>query len=657
MDGESKLAELELTAEEVARLSRAFKDERFRELLREYTDEIARPENRRRYEEEIRQLELERGVDVTFIHPSPYRVLKTSVDGKQKCFINVCTNEFIGRPESAPGKGPEGQAGQHWSLPYSLSPGRHHVDSKGHTYVVYDVIFHPETLRIAGKNERFMELVDKTALQGVQKQFSVQLDENNMKLLKIKYKGVPNPSVIRKPLPWQAARGQEAYPNDLLAFPYPYDDNWATKAEKPKGGNGQDQHPDHSAPRNSAVPHYNIKYRSYIDLQDYTYTRDSSPGPRPRELVITVDLPLLKSVKDTNLNVTERHLLLQSHKPFYRLELPLPYPVDENKGEAKFNKIKGQLTVTLPVVPLQKPLIGEADGQQLVSIAGSLQGSDSDEGEKAEYEDVCCSKDSATGSSNGHNCCLLGHAAAKPSPGENSNTSGQPQEQVSTVKCREDVVDGADGNAKNENPISLKSSEPDKQADASTSMNAQCKLALCDAKECNMTVCCEENSKDKEQFGTTQTVADVEVKPLSGMSNSPDVLQSLLSLTPGGACEDDPHAQVSSTKSHGDDELTQNGEHEERLQLEDNMKTAKRDGTPADQDVEEQEGEKAKLGENELDEDDLPAKECHQERLDKNLAPIILREVNPQDGQEEVIRDHSTLSGLSFENSLLYELD
>uniref|UniRef100_A0A8C9TQM6 Dynein axonemal assembly factor 2 n=1 Tax=Scleropages formosus TaxID=113540 RepID=A0A8C9TQM6_SCLFO len=301
MDVGSKLAELDLTREEVERLSRAFRDERFRALLREYADEIACPENRRRYEQELKQLEQERGVDVTFVHPTPQRVLKTSVDGKRKCFINVCTNELVRKPEGSRGRGSAGELGCHWSLPYSLSPGREHVDSKGCVYTVYDVIFHPDTLHMAWKNERFMGLVDSTALQGVQSQFGVRLDENNVKVLKIKYKGVPNPSVIRKPMPGWTAGVREADENDP-----------------------------------STKPHY-------------TCARDSASGPRPKEMVVTIDLPLLKSAGDADLNVTERRLLLQSQSPAYRLELPLPYPVDENKGQAKFSKPKGQLTVTLPV--------------------------------------------------------------------------------------------------------------------------------------------------------------------------------------------------------------------------------------------------------------------------------------------------------------------
>uniref|UniRef100_A0A8C9VZE4 Dynein axonemal assembly factor 2 n=1 Tax=Scleropages formosus TaxID=113540 RepID=A0A8C9VZE4_SCLFO len=95
--------------------------------------------------------------------------------------------------------------------------------------------------------------------------------------------------------------------------------------------------------------HPQANYRSYIDLQDYTCARDSASGPRPKEMVVTIDLPLLKSAGDADLNVTERRLLLQSQSPAYRLELPLPYPVDENKGQAKFIPLSKVLPEIAPV--------------------------------------------------------------------------------------------------------------------------------------------------------------------------------------------------------------------------------------------------------------------------------------------------------------------
>ncbi|XP_019471692.1 protein kintoun [Meleagris gallopavo] len=85
MAGPGRLEELELSSEEAERLQRAFRDERFRALFAEYAAELADPEQRRLYEEEVTALERERGVEVRFIHPTPGYVLRTSQPAAAAC--------------------------------------------------------------------------------------------------------------------------------------------------------------------------------------------------------------------------------------------------------------------------------------------------------------------------------------------------------------------------------------------------------------------------------------------------------------------------------------------------------------------------------------------------------------------------------------------
>lgn len=122
--------EMDLSRDEVHRLTNALKDDQFKKLFFDYVDELQDPENRRIYQTEIVQLEKERGVDVTFINPAPGYVIKTSVDGAKKCFVNVCSNENVKRPSSCVGER-DGAKGLQWSLPHSLAPVREDVDRKG----------------------------------------------------------------------------------------------------------------------------------------------------------------------------------------------------------------------------------------------------------------------------------------------------------------------------------------------------------------------------------------------------------------------------------------------------------------------------------------------------------------------------------------------
>ncbi|XP_032337859.1 protein kintoun [Camelus ferus] len=344
----SPLEDLDLSGEEVQRLTSAFQDPEFRRMFSQYAEELTDPENRRRYEEEITALERERGVEVRFVHPEAGHVLRTSLDGTQRCFVNVCSNALVGAPSSRPGS--EGAApGSQWSLPYSLAPGREYAGGRGTRYTVYDVVFHPDALAMARRHQRFRQMLDATALEAVEQKFGVKLDRRNAKTLKIKYKGTPEAAVLRTPLPGGALAPPEGEPESpLLDFPYPY--------RRPAASGNAAVPPPQAPSSPEAVrqpaptePRYSVVQRHHVDLQDYRCSRDSAPSTVPHELVVTIELPLLRSAEQAALEVTEKLLCLDSRKPDYRLRLSLPYPVDDSRGKAQFNKARRQLVVTLPV--------------------------------------------------------------------------------------------------------------------------------------------------------------------------------------------------------------------------------------------------------------------------------------------------------------------
>lgn len=47
-----------------------------------------------------------------------------------------------------------------------------------------------------------MDLITNTAIEGVQKDLGLQIDKKRVKKLKFEYKGVPQPSLIRKKKVW-----------------------------------------------------------------------------------------------------------------------------------------------------------------------------------------------------------------------------------------------------------------------------------------------------------------------------------------------------------------------------------------------------------------------------------------------------------------------
>jgi len=373
MASTQKLEDLNVTQEELQKITECLKQDEFKKLFFEYAEEISNPENRARYESEIRQLENERGMDVKFVNPEPGYVIKTTIGGEVKAFINVCKNENIGKPSSLKKVGKDGRPGLSWTLPHSFTPPREDLDREKKKCQIFDFVVHPDTYRMAESNSRFKKMINDLAMDGIRKQFDVEPDTKNCKFPKMKYKGTPASTVIRTRIP-DASPAVSNDPSDIMSkFPYPYDNQ--TSAEKAKQreeeyalkrstkkevsqrknetkdseGNKQKSEADCGF----AVPKYTITHRSEVDYQDYVSDPDiRRKSTHPKALVVEVFLPLLSSAVPIQLDIFECQLKLVSTKPAkYKLDVMLPYTVDESRGSARFDKARRKLVVTLPVVP------------------------------------------------------------------------------------------------------------------------------------------------------------------------------------------------------------------------------------------------------------------------------------------------------------------
>ena len=72
-------------------------------------------------------------------------------------------------------------------------------------------------------------------------------------------------------------------------------------------------------------PEYTIVHRGEMTMQDFTNERSSSRIRRPKELVVTVQLPGVGSAKSVELDIFEKRLLLQCNKPLYKLDVSPPF--------------------------------------------------------------------------------------------------------------------------------------------------------------------------------------------------------------------------------------------------------------------------------------------------------------------------------------------
>ncbi len=202
-------------------------------------------------------------------------------------------------------------------------------------------MFNPQTLYLASKNKAFRDLVNKTAIDAVENSFNVELDRSNLKFPKLSYKGVPKAAVIRK----KSENPPETIESSPIDAIYPPLSQEKSAEPKTKVGNIKDEPPiaEYAVPKHQIIERHSVGLANELDMK--------SSIERPKELLVTIDLPLLNSCQDMDLDVSNNKIYLVSEKPAkYKTQIKLPFNVDEKNGNAKFEKAKRQLLITLPIV-------------------------------------------------------------------------------------------------------------------------------------------------------------------------------------------------------------------------------------------------------------------------------------------------------------------
>ncbi|CAH8662876.1 unnamed protein product [Schistosoma guineensis] len=404
--------DLNLTSDEITKLKKAFKDPEFQKLFREYAEEISDPANKKKYEDEIRMMELEQGMDVVFVNPTPGHCLKTrhwpsvpqylesgitlnakdeSAQESVKVFINVCKSDKVECPEIKPIKNDssrQGESGVYWSLPHCFTPPREDIDKAKKHAMVYDVAFNPKAFELAKSSIALRRLLDTTAVDSVQKQYNLCLGKTFSQAQQlfscrknreskhslngpsrtdsagVPYKGVSRPTVIRRRRSDYEERQAEIKKREAedLKLCSSAEQKQAIKMLSSFRNCGNPEGLSDGASKNEETvksdkistptkPDYSITYSSDFDLSNCRNSNDVNPLRPPDRLKINVKLPGLSSSSCVDLEVTEMHIHLSSRKPIaYLLDLKLPYKVKDAEGTAKFDKSTHTLCITLPIV-------------------------------------------------------------------------------------------------------------------------------------------------------------------------------------------------------------------------------------------------------------------------------------------------------------------
>ncbi|KAI9159298.1 hypothetical protein H9P43_008638 [Blastocladiella emersonii ATCC 22665] len=373
--------EFELTPEEIEKFSTAFKDPQFRDLFREYMDEISDPANRARYEAELAELECERGHTIRWVRPTPQFALRTTrrasdplpaviresastvtIDSTT-CYVNLASSDEIERPTSQVKK-QGGKQGVAWQIPHSLTPPRPDYgegDDAKKTCLIFDVVFHPLAFELKALEPTLIS----SALDSIKAKFGTTLDAKTATKLAddFKYKGVPVNTAIREPVapapaptpaPAPAAakgKGKGKSPATAAAAAKP------TSAALEKLAFLADLESRAAVPPAPPVaePDHVIVHRFDTDMQDFTNSTPSTASTpasiRPRALVVRIQLPRVTDVAeiDTSISDDATTLVVEVPKKYHKV-IPLRYAVDEARASAKWVVDKKVLELVLPVV-------------------------------------------------------------------------------------------------------------------------------------------------------------------------------------------------------------------------------------------------------------------------------------------------------------------
>ncbi|KNE54280.1 hypothetical protein AMAG_17644 [Allomyces macrogynus ATCC 38327] len=411
--------EFKMTPQEVERFQMAFKDKQFCDMFKAYMDDITNPETRKQYEQEIQQLERERGHNLRWVRPDGQFVVRTqrTADAplpeglktewievtSRVVYINLAASTEIEKPV-AKRVMRGGKVGESWTLPHSMTAPRPEQDGEGkcvETVLLFDVVFHPNAF---AKPELRTSLIE-VAVESIENKFKTKLERATTIVPKIKYKGTPINTAIREPV----GSGSSSAPSGVGAA-VSAAAALATKVSSTKGkGKGKANTKtiafksadstsaklvapaDPAAPTPSQsdtaattpeqpiedflrdlklrsqpvllpieTPTFRVVHRNDFALQTYWGGPDrvADTPQRPRALLVKFDLPRVDAVAEIDAHVEPRSVVC--HVPGkYHVVVPLPYDVDEDKVKAKWVADKKVLELTCPVVPEKKGERGE----------------------------------------------------------------------------------------------------------------------------------------------------------------------------------------------------------------------------------------------------------------------------------------------------------
>ncbi|GFG30476.1 hypothetical protein Cfor_08103 [Coptotermes formosanus] len=249
------------------------------------------------------------------VKPAPGMCVKTHTESGDKVFINVCHTPEVPAPEDIS----EAALVEIWTsedhssfrVPISIGEGHAETDKAGNPTVAYDVAINREFYKKTENSKVFLTFLLTVVMEGLKDKYSLHLQTEDYVILK-------NRKVMGDLLPHRIRQGGQ---------------------RKPAGPLIQEMTPPISV--SSCEPQYRIcQEPPQAELPDY--------------LLAEFFMKDLTSSHGLTLDVGEDRIVLDSPglvgQRAYKLDVFIPYSVDQDRCSASFNTDTKILTLKMPVI-------------------------------------------------------------------------------------------------------------------------------------------------------------------------------------------------------------------------------------------------------------------------------------------------------------------
>ena len=379
-----------MTRQEARDILHALDKPEFSGLMDNYINEISDPNNIKETNQFLKESEEKKDLpsNVRLAKPTPgfcIRSEKYSIkhpSNRQKVFINICSYNEIAEPTC--------NDNNMWSLPHLLNKGRHDQDKHKKMCTTFDVVFNEKAIELSKKDLRFKKFVCDTAIDGINKQILKSEEEkisNDYVVKKFNYKGLEvsyiNVHTLNKGEMDDRKEPSEFHKTELMKE---VEKLKQEKKEEEKKNDLYDQ-PDIESnidkinenvniqkqiDINNKEPVYKIKYSDNFELKNYFYNPegmdDESLSIKYKNMIISINTPLMNTINDAELEIDVKKLKFK-YQDIYELNLNLPMEIKKETVQAKYDKNKKILNVTVEIKhkQIEMPKRKEDDQMEIIN--------------------------------------------------------------------------------------------------------------------------------------------------------------------------------------------------------------------------------------------------------------------------------------------------